>query len=186
MPESARCCRSALWSAYSQGALSPRAEYSAYAGRVSCSLTSANGIVSTPTGLRPAPPLSAQPQNAVVLRCSGVKTSPPPHPAAQTGGCSCGTPPGGVRKCRRVWRVWQKALQVCGGNGGAGLQRGHGAASSARRDMHCHGYRYLTVVRMTERMPLVTPLLGSGGVWLERVSQVRSAHTATATATGWP
>jgi hypothetical protein len=75
----------------------------------------------------------------------------------------------------------KKALQVCGATGDVGMQRGNGAASSARRDIHGYGDQELHVVRMTGRMPLARPLLGAGQVWPEKMTQVRSAHTATAT-----
>jgi hypothetical protein len=121
-----------LWSAYAQGAHMPRAEYSAYAGRVSCSLTSANWIVSTPTGLKPAPPLSAQPRTLWSWE-SWCQTLPPPDQPAPPGKCGCGTPPGGVGKCRRVWRVWQKVLSLCGGNGAQVCNRAIGYGSTRRR-----------------------------------------------------
>ena len=125
-------------------------------------------------------PVSAA-QHAVVLRSPGVKTSPPPDQPAPPGKCGCGTPPGGVGKCRRVWRVWQKSALSLRGNEGISLQRGNGAASSAPRDIHGYGDKYLHVVRMTGRMPLARPYLGSREVWRERMTQVRSAHTAAAT-----
>ena len=47
----------------------------------------------------------------------------------------CGTPPGECSENRRrVWRVWQKALQVCGATGGVGLQHSYGLSVNAEED----------------------------------------------------
>src|SRR4029450_5380354 len=133
MPESARCCRSALWSAYAQGAHSPRAECSAdlWESASYDDQCQRDRVHSHRPQTCPSPVSAAQ--NAVVLRSSGIKTSPPPDQPAPPGKCGCGTAPGGVGKCRRVWRVWQKVLSLCGGNGAQVCNRAMGYGSTRRR-----------------------------------------------------
>src|SRR5215813_2542056 len=141
-----------LWSAYFQDAHSPRAEYSAYSGRVSCSLTSATWIVSTPTGLRPAPPLSAQLRT---LWSCGVPVSK--RHRRQTsrlppGSVAVKLPPG-VLENAGGFGVFGKSALALWGQRGAGLYQGDGLLVNAKEDRRRASDVCLLVRIAQARMP---------------------------------